>query len=169
MNKYSAITAVAIIVIIIPFAYSALNILAAEQLKFKWGEQKEFNYFELSNNGDIQFCNAMPFWASFKKFEITTFYNLENKGTFTVPSFTIDPVAHAIQKGTFKADEFAATQYLFMELDFEFNGGPIRVDPNKMYVVVTIDTPIIGIIPYSTTTQYSGFDFDKIMNEDLQC
>jgi len=154
-----------IIVIIIPFAYSALNIYAVEQLHFKWGEQKMFNYFELSNNGNVEFCNAMPYWTSFKKFEIITFYDFKNIGVFTVQPLTINPSSHVIQKGTFHSEEFTESQYLFMQLDFEFNGGDIRIDPNKMYVLVNIDTPIIGVIPHTTTIQYNGFDFYNIMND----
>jgi hypothetical protein len=57
-----------------------------------------------------------------------------------------------------------------MTLDFEFDGGDIRLDPNKLIILIQTDTPIIGIIPYSTITQMSGFDFDKIMNsENLSC
>ena len=164
MDKHSKITLVAIIVIIIPFAYSILNIYAAEQLQFRWSDQNKFNYFALSNNGDVEFCNALPYWTSFKKFEITIFYDLEDKGTFTIQPLTINPLSHATQNGIFHSEEFNVAQYLFMQLDFEFNGGPIRLDPNKMHVVVNIDTPIIGMIPYSTSMQYSGFDFNNIMN-----
>ena len=57
-----------------------------------------------------------------------------------------------------------------MTLDFEFDGGDIRLDPNKLIVVAGTDTPILGIVPFSNTEQISGFDFDKIMNsEDLTC
>jgi len=164
MNKYSKISIVAIIAIIIPFAYSAMNIYAAQQLHYKWNEQDKFGFFELSNNGNVQFCNAMPYWMSFKKFEINTFYDLNSIGKFTVQPLTINPSSHAIQKGTFYSEDFTEAQYLFMQLDFEFNGGPIRLDPNKMQVLVNIDTPIIGIIPYSTSIQYTGFDFNQIMN-----
>jgi len=170
MNKYSKITLVAIIAIIIPFAYSILNIYAAEQLQFRWSDQNKFNYFELSNNGDVTFCNTLPYWTSFKKFEITTFYDLENKGTFTIQPLMINPLSNATQNGVFHSEELNVAQYLFMQLDYEFNGGEIRLDPNKMYIVVNIDTPIIGVIPHSTTMQYSGFDFNKIMNgENFNC
>ena len=170
MNKYSKITLVAIIAIIIPFVYSILNIYAAEQLQFRWGEQNRFNYFELSNNGDVKFCNTLPYWTSFKKFEITTFYDLRNKGTFTMQPLVINPLSSAVQNGVFLSEGLNEAQYLFMQLDYEFNGGEIRLDPNKMYIVVSIDTPIIGVIPYSTTMQYSGFDFNKIMNgENFNC
>ncbi len=164
MNKYSKITLVAIIAIVIPFAYSILNIYAAEKLQYRWSDQGKFNYFALSNNGDVEFCNTLPYWTNFKKFEITTFYDFENKGTFIIQPLVINPLSHATQKGTFHSEEFTVAQYLFMQLDFEFNGGPIRLDPNKMHVMVNIDTPIIGVIPYSTSMQYSGFDFNQIMN-----
>ncbi len=164
MNKYSKITVVAIIAIIIPFVYSILNIYAAEQLQFRWSDQNKFNYFALSNNGDVEFCNTLPYWTSFKKFEVTTFYDLENKGTFTTQPLMINPSSHATQNGIFHSEDLTEAQYLFMQLDFEFSGEPIRLDPNKMQILVNIDTPIIGVIPHSTSMQYSGFTFNNIMN-----
>ena len=57
-----------------------------------------------------------------------------------------------------------------MTFDFMFNGGNIRLDPNQFIIMVDVYTPILGIIPYSTTTQISGFEFDKMMNaDDLAC
>jgi hypothetical protein len=95
---------------------------------------------------------------------------LENKGTFTIQPITINPLSNAIQNGVFHSEGLNEAQYLFMQLDYEFNGGEIRLDPNKMYIVVSIDTPIIGVIPHYTTMQYSGFDFNKIMNgENFNC
>jgi hypothetical protein len=165
VNKYSKISIVAIIAIIIPFVYSAMNIYAVQQLHYRWGDQNKFSFFDLSNNGEVQFCNAMPYWVSFKKFEINTFYDLNSIGKFAVQPLTINPSSHAVQKGTFISDDFTEAQYLFMQLDYEFNGGEIRIDPNKLYTLVNIDTPIIGVIPYTTTVQYSGFDLFNIMND----
>ena len=68
MNKYSVITFIAIIIIITPFAYSGLNIIGANQLEYKWNGIEEFSFFAMSNSGDIEFCNPMPFSTSFQKF-----------------------------------------------------------------------------------------------------
>jgi hypothetical protein len=112
----------------------------------------------------------MPYWMSFKKFEIVTFFDMKQNGVFIVDPLTINPTSNGIQKGVFSSDEFTSSQYVFMNLDFEFDGGDIRIDPNKLYVLVNINTPIIGIIPYTTTTQYSGFEFTNLMNvEKLNC
>lgn len=170
MNKYTKISVIAIILIIIPFAYSFLNIYGAQQLQYKWNDENQFSYFELSNNGSVEFCNTMPFWMSFKKFEIVSFYDFKNIGTFTVQPLTINPSSHGSQEGIFRSEAFTEAQYVFMNLDFEFNGGEIRIDPNKLYMLVNIDTPIIGVIPYTTTIQYSGFDLFNIMNgKNYQC
>ena len=170
MNKHSIITVIAIIVIIIPFAYSGLSILGAQQLEYRWSNPGDFSFFTMSNHGEIEFCNPIPFWASFQKLDITIFYNEENLGSFAVNSVTINPLSSTIQKGTFSSKEISSAQHIFMTLDFEFDEGDIRLDPNKLITVIQIDTPIIGIIPYSSTTQISGFDLDTIMNsEDLTC
>ena len=170
MNKYSTVTLIAIIIIIIPFAYSGLNIIGANQLEYKWSGSEEFSFFAMSNNGNMEFCNIMPFPTSFEKFQITTFYDAKNIGMYEIISTAIEPQSSIIKKGSFTTEEFQSTQHMFMTLDYEFGGGAIRVDPNKFIVVVTVQTPIMGIIPYSHTTQISGFELDQTMkNQELSC
>ena len=170
MNKYSTITFIAIIIIVTPFAYSGLNIIGANQLEYKWSGSEEFSFYAMSNNGDLEFCNPMPVPTSFQKFQIGTFYDTKNIGTYEIISTTIEPQSSIIKKGSFSTEEFQATQHMFMTLDYEFDGGAVRVDPNKFIVLVTIETPIMGIIPYSNTIQISGFELDQTMkNQKLSC
>ena len=170
MNKYSTITFIAIIVIIIPFAYSGLNIIGANQLEYKWSGTEGFSFFAMSNSGEMEFCNPMQFSTSFQKFQITSFYDVKNIGTYEIESTTIEPQSSIVKKGSFSTEEFQSTQHMFMTLDYEFDGGAVRVDPNKFIVLVTIQTPIMGIIPYSNTVQVSGFELDQIMkNKELSC
>ena len=170
MNKYSIITVAAIITIIIPFAYSGLNIIGANQLEYKWNGLEEFSFFAMSNNGDMEFCNTMPFSTNFEKFQIATFYDKENIGIYEISSTSIEPHSLIIKKGNFSTEEFQSTQHMFMTLDYEFDGGAVRVDPNKFIVVVNIQTPIAGIIPYSHTSQITGFELDQTMkNQELSC
>jgi hypothetical protein len=91
-------------------------------------------------------------------------------GSFSVQPLTINPYSSVIEEGIFASEERQAAQHIFMTFDFEFNGGNIRLDPNEFIITISADTPILGIVPYSTTTQMSGFEFDKIMNaENLSC
>ena len=170
MNKYSIITFIAIIIIITPFAYSGLNIVGANQLEYKWSGSEEFSFFAMSNSGDIEFCNPTPFPTSFQKFQITSFYDTKNIGTYQIESTVIEPQSSIVKKGDFITEEFQSTQHMFMTLDYEFDGGAIRVDPNKFIVLVSIQTPIAGIIPYSHTIQISGLELDQTMkNQELSC
>ena len=170
MNKYSIITFIAIIIIIIPLGYSGLNIIGANQLEYKWSGSEEFSFFAMSNNGNVEFCNTMPFPTSFEKFQIITFYDAKNIGMYEIMSTTVESQSSIIKKGNFSTEEFQSTQHMFMTLDYEFDGGAVRIDPNKFIVLVTIQTPIMGIIPYSHTMQISGFELDQIMkNEELSC
>ena len=170
MNKFSIVTIIAIIIIIIPFAYSGLNIIGANQLEYKWSSSEEFSFFAMSNNGDIEFCNPMPFSTSFQKFQIMTFYDAENIGTYEITSTTIEPQSSIIKEGNFSTEEFQSTQHMFMTLDYEFDGGAIRVDPNKFIILVNIQTPIAGIIPYSHTNQITGFELDQnLKTKELSC
>ena len=170
MNKFSIVTIIAIIIIIIPFAYSGLNIIGANQLEYKWSSSEEFSFFAMSNNGDIEFCNPMPFSTSFQKFQIMTFYDAENIGTYEITSTTIEPQSSIIKEGNFSTEEFQSTQHMFMTLDYEFDGGAIRVDPNKFIILVNIQTSIAGIIPYSHTNQITGFELDQnLKTKELSC
>ena len=170
MNKHSIITAIAIVVIVTPFAYSGLSIVGVQQLEYRWDNPGEFTFFTMSNQGEMEFCNTMPFWTSFQKFEIAAFYQAELLGSFVVQPLTINPWSSSVQEGTFSSEGMSVAQHIFMTFDFEFNGGNIRLDPNKFVILTSTDTPILGIIPYSSTTQISGFEFDKMMNaENLSC
>lgn len=170
MNKHSIITIIAIIVIVIPFAYSGLSIVGVQQLEYRWDNPGEFTFFTMLNQGEMEFCNAIPFWITFQKFEISTFYQSDILGSFVVQPLTINPYSSVVQEGIFSSKEISESQHIFMTFDFMFNGGNIRLDPNQFIILITADTPILGIIPYSSTTQMSGFEFDKMMNaEDLSC
>ncbi|MGV7226986.1 MAG: thr operon leader peptide [Nitrosopumilus sp.] len=170
MNKHSVITIIAIIIIIIPFAHSGLSIVGVEQLEYRWNSPGSFTFFTMSNHGNVEFCNPMPFWISFERLEIATFYDTNHMGSFMVEPTTLNPLSSSVQQGIFSSQEIAASQHVFMTLDFEFDGGDIRLDPNKLIIVLRADMPIMGVIPYSTTSQISGFDFDQLMNsENLTC
>ena len=169
MNKYSIITTIAIIVIIIPVLYGVWNIYSVEQLQLVT-TNTEFSYFEMSNYEKIQICNPMPFFVSFNGLTIATYYTQDLKGIFELGPTTIDPNTIELLDLNFSSENFAESQYLFMHMDGQFAGElPIRLDPTKMIVVSTFDTKIIGVIPYQSTITQSGFEFTKMMNEKSSC
>ena len=170
MNKHTIITLIAIIIIVIPIAHSGLSIIGANQVEYRWDSPGQFSFFAMINNGEMEFCNNLPFWISFQNFQVSAFYQKEILGSFEVQPMTINPFSSTVKEGIFVSEQREEAQHIFMTFDFEFNGGNVRLDPNQFIIVVNTNTPILGIIPYSTTTQISGFEFDQIMNsEDLTC
>jgi hypothetical protein len=169
MNKYSIITAVAIIVIIIPVLYGVWSIFSVEQIQLRTPNE-EFSYFEMASNEEIQICNPMPFFVSFNAIRIETFYTEDVKGVFEIGPTTLEPNTSQISELNFLSDNFSESQYLFMHMDGQFDGEvPVRLNPNKMVVNTTFETRIIGVIPYQTTLSQSGFDFTNMMNKDSLC
>ena len=170
MNKYTIVTIVAIVIIIVPFAHSGLSAIGVQQLEYRWSGPGSFSFFTMLNHGEVEICNTIPFWTSYQKFEIGAFYQGKYLGSFTINPTTINPSSSTVEEGIFRSDELVAAQHIFMTMDFQFNGGDIRLDPNQFVVVTNIDTSIIGIIPISTTSQISGFEFNQNMkNEDFVC
>ncbi|QDI89370.1 thr operon leader peptide [Candidatus Nitrosopumilus sp. SW] len=170
MNKYSVITIIAIIVIVTPFVFSVMNIVGSQQLEYRWNSPGIFSFFTMLNHGETEFCNTLPFWVTFEKFEVSVFYMERYLGSYVVQPLTLNPSSSGIQEGVFSSEDFEEAQHIFMNFDFSFDSGEMRMDANKFVVVIQTETPILGIIPYSSTTQISGFEFDEIMNaEDLTC
>ena len=169
MNKYSIITAIAIVVIITPILYGVWGIYSVEQLQLGT-PNTEFSYFEMSSYKKIKMCNPMPFFFIFNGLTIAPYYTNDLKGVFEVGPNTLSPNTSEILEIKFSSDNFSESQYIFMHMDGQFDGEvPIRLDPSEMVIVTTFETKIIGIIPYQSTITQSGFDFTNMMNENSDC
>ncbi|RNJ74874.1 MAG: thr operon leader peptide [Nitrosopumilus sp. B06] len=169
MNRYTVISIIAIAVIVAPFLYSGIGIFGAPELEYRWAAER-FSFFALSNHGDVEFCNPLPFWIGFEKLDINVYYDSTNYGTFSVGSTLLDPISYKTKEGMFKSDGLAASQHIFMTMDHEFSGGAISLDPNRFVIITSVDTPILGFIPYTTSEKISGFDFAQMMSsKSLSC
>jgi len=169
MNRYTIITAIAIIVIITPILYGVWGIYSVEKLQLRT-PNSEFSYFDMSNYEKIQMCNPMPFFVGFNGLKIDFYYINDIKGVFEIGPTTISPNTSEILDVNFSSDNFSEAQYLFMHMDGQFAGEiPFRLDPSKMVVVTTFETRIIGVIPYQNSITQSAFDFTNMMNEESSC
>ena len=169
MNKYSIITAIAIIIIVVPVLYGIWNIFSVEQIQLRSPGEK-FRYFEMANSEQIELCNPNPFFISFNGLRIDAFYQEGLKGTWLLDSQTLDPETAEVFEIDFSSDTFSESQYLFMHMDGQFTGEQIiRIDPRQMMIEKTFDIRILGVIPYQTTEIISGFEFSQMMNEDSLC
>jgi len=170
MNKHTAIVIISSFIIAGPFVFAAWNIYAVQQIQFVGTEEKKINYFDMINDGEINLCNPNPFYVVFDKMDIIMIFEQKDKGRFSIQGTTLPPSSVTTLEGIFRSETFQEVQYLSMQFDVMFSGSaPIRIDPSKFAIFTETYTPIIGIIPYSITQQYSGLDFwNMINNKDGQ-
>lgn len=170
MDKHTAITVAAAVVIAVPFAISGANIAGADQTQYRWDSPGMFSYFKMSTDGSLEFCNTLPFWTSFEKFDIILHYHGEHLGTYSMGPLTMEPLSSSVHKGVFKSEQIASAHSVFMTIDFGINNGEMRIDPEQFTVKTKVATPILGLIPYHTTSEMSGIEFNDIMRaDDLYC
>jgi hypothetical protein len=166
MNKHSVIVIISILVIVAVAGNSIWNIYAVEQLQLSVNDES-FRFYQVMVDEDkFVVCNPFPFPVSFNQFYITVFFEGDVQGTFSIDRITIPPKSSQVLAGTFFTEDYSETQYLFMHFDHTFEGNPIRIDPAKMTVQTEFQTPILGIIPFSVTNQYSSMNFWNMLNDE---
>ena len=166
MNKHTLIVIIASVVIAISVGFSGWNVYAAEQVEFMKTEQY-FSYFGFMNGGKITVCNPLPFYANFNDVKISMIFDERNVGVLSFSEIQLEPNSEVEVQGEFASENFKEAQYLSLHFDSMYNDViPNRIDQEKMNVITEIQTNIIGVIPYSTTNQYPGLEFWKLMEDD---
>ncbi|KER05449.1 hypothetical protein AAA799E16_01908 [Marine Group I thaumarchaeote SCGC AAA799-E16] len=167
MNKHSLIVIISSIVIIGVVGNSVWNIYAVEQLQLS-GKDGIFRYYEgMVGQDKIITCNPLFLTTSFNQLYITVFFEGKVKGIFSIDGTSIPPKSSQILDAEFSSESFAEIQYYFLHFDGMFSGtAPIRIDAKKLAIETEFQTPILGIIPFSVTNQYTGIDFWNMLNED---
>ncbi len=146
-------------------AHSGLNAAAAHGVQLRSSEEGLFSLFEISNERPVLACSAHPLPFDMRGIRITAVYEGDRKGTYSVPASALPPSRPLVLEGDFRSDSYVESQYMFLHMDAQFAGSaPVRLDPGKMFVEVEVETAIIGVVPYSTTTTHLASDFYDIMN-----
>ena len=166
MNKHSVIVIIAILVIVTVAGNSIWNIYAVEQLQLSVNDES-FRFYQVMVDEDkFVVCNPFFLPVTFNQFYITVLFEGDVQGNYSIDGATIPPNSSQILDSIFFTEDYSETQYLFMHFDHTFEGNPIRIDPAKMTVQTEFQTPILGIIPFSVTNQYSSMNFWNMLNDE---
>lgn len=170
-NKHTAIVFGSIVVIAATVGYSALNTVFVKNLEFRWYQEGSFDLLSMMFNGRLAVCNNSDYPANFEKYSIEVTFDEQNLGRFSSQGASISPHTSTMVSGTFEADDKRVSQVLFSSLNTALNNNAAaaRIDPGKMHVITTLETKIIGFIPFSITQQYSGHEFYDMMNQKTSC
>ena len=170
-NKHTLIVITSIIVIAATLGYSSLNLVFAKDLQFRWHQEGNFDLLSIMFGGKLVVCNDSDYPSSFQRYSFNIVYDGKSLGTFSAHGIVASPHISTTIDGKFSTDDKRVSQILFASLDMAFSGSgqAARIDVNKMSATTTLDTKIIGVIPFSMTHEYSGQEFLDMMNQKTSC
>lgn len=145
-------------------AYLGLNIYAISSLQFRNHETGQFDFADMSIDAKIEACNPTFFPASFNKFDVKMVYKSTDFGTFTVWGDTIAPKSSSVVDGRFKLNGEAVAGLFLAALGSAFTGQS-NFDPNQIRLNANLDAPILGIIPFSVSKEFSIDEFKNFMSD----
>jgi hypothetical protein len=170
-NKHTIVVILSVIVIAASLGYSSLNLFSANNLQFRWYQADSFDLLSIMFGGKMSVCNNSDYPAAFSSYSFDVIYEEQNLGTFTVNGAGLAPHTNTMVDGKFATDNKQVANILFASLDTALSGSgqAARINPNHMTVITTLETKIIGLVPFSVTQQYSGDEFVQMMGQKTSC
>ncbi|MGQ0772308.1 MAG: hypothetical protein ACT4NT_06025 [Nitrososphaerota archaeon] len=171
VNRHTAIVIVSIIVIAATLGYTSLNVVSAKDLQFRWHQSGSFDLLSILFGGKLVACNNSDYPANFAKYSFNVIYDGQSLGIFTTNGGGVLPHTSIMINGKLDTDDKRVSQILFSSLDTALsnNEAAARINVNKVSVTTTLDTTVIGVIPFSITHEYSGQEFLQMMNQKTSC
>jgi len=90
-------------------------------------------------------------------------YKSTNFGTFTMWGKTIQPQSPILVDGRVNVNGQAVMQLLLAGFSSAFGGQQVDFDPTKMKYVANLNAPILGMIPFSVSQEYSSDEFVEMI------
>jgi len=171
VNKHTLIVIISIIVIAVTLGYSSLNLVFVKDLQFRWHQEGNFDLLSTMFGGKLIVCNDSDYPASFQRYSFNIVYDDQSLGMFSANGIVALPHTSTTIDGKFSTGDKQISQILFASLDTAFSGSEqaARIDISKMSATTTLETKIIGVIPFSITQEYSGQEFLDMMNRKTSC
>lgn len=171
VNRHTIIVIVSIIVIAGTVSYSSLSIFTANDLQFRWHRADSFDLFSLMIGGNLLVCNNSDYPTTFRSYTLDLVYGDEELGRFTADGAALSPHTSTMVTGKFSTDDKQVANILLASLDTAISGSEqaARINPENMEVTATLETTIIGLVPFTTTQQYSGPEFVEMMRQKTSC
>lgn len=140
-----------------------LNMFAISNLQFRGQSIESLDIVDMSADTKFEICNPTFFPASFEKLEIAMNYKSTNFGTFTMWGKTIQPQSPILVDGRVNVNGQAVMQLLLAGFSSAFGGQQVDFDPTKMKYVANLNAPILGMIPFSVSQEYSSDEFVEMI------
>lgn len=163
MNKHTMIVIISSIVIAGTIIYSFLGTYGLNYIQIR-GYQKEFDYTTMLTGKKIEMCNPIQIPININHIEITIFYQDRELGKMLSDGITLLPSKSEYIEGKI---QFEQSENMFpMDLGLKSSeNGIMKFDSEQIHVTTNYESRFLGIIPYSVSKNYNGFEFLDIMNQ----
>lgn len=169
-NKHTIIVIASIAIIAGTIGYSSLGVLSIDDLQFRWSQQGNFDYSLILFGGKMLICNDSDYQSNIKSYSFKVDYDGGDLGTFVASGASVAPHSAITVSGKFVTGDKRVSESMLSFINTELNGRDVsRIDASKMSVVVTKETAIMGFIPVSVSSKYSGEEFLNMMNQSTDC
>lgn len=140
-----------------------LNVFAISNLQFRGQSVENFDIVDMSADAKFEVCNPTFFPASFNTLKIDANYKSTNFGTFTVWGKTILPQSPTVVDGRLNINGQAVMQLFAAALGSAFGMQESDFDPDQIKFNTTLDAPILGVIPFTVSQNYSTDEMQKML------
>ena len=154
---------IGIVIPIIIIVLIGLNFYAISNLQFRGHSVDDFDLVDLSMDTRFEACNPTFFPASFDTLKVDIVYKSTNFGTVTIWGQTIPPNTPTVVDGRIKLEGQSILQLFLAAFGSAFGGDEMNFDPKQMKFIAKLDAPLLGIIPFTITKEYSSDEFTGIM------
>jgi len=163
LKKETIIAIISTVAIISTIAYSGLNIYAADNLQVRWNSDETFSFYSLSK-GQLETCNKFPIPVTFREYNIELTYDETKIGVFRIGSVTVPPFSSLLIDGKLEWQSEIGLTYL-LYLDSKLSGAEVgRINVDNLRIVTSIQTSFLGVVPYSISKEYTGYEFVDLMD-----
>lgn len=151
---------VAIAVLVSAFFASMYTI---SNMQFRIKEVQDFDFASLSSGLKVEACNPNAFPAGFETISGPALYQNEEFARIRVDGGTIMPYQNGFFDGKIQLGSQTVSGFV-LAVKAAVNGTDTPYDDNDITFLLTVESRVIGIIPYSETREFTFADFRQFMS-----
>lgn len=139
------------------------NSYAFGNLQFRIKDVSGFDYASLSSKLQLDACNPSAFPASFDKFDAVILYRGNDFATMSVNGGMVMPHQPAHFDGKLKLDAQTVSG-LIVAFSDALDGRNTAYNEDDISMTMTVNTNLLGIVPYSQTREFTFSEFKQVMS-----
>jgi hypothetical protein len=138
------------------------NNYALENMQFKVKRVSGFDYGSLTSQVELEACNPTAFPAGFDRFDAIVYYRGGEFARIAVKGGSVMPYQSAPYDGNLKLSAQTVSGIVIALAD-TVGGKDSPYDENEITIKMTMESKVLGLMPYSQTKEFTFAQFQEFM------